>query len=216
MSGTSAGVRAVVHLLRHGEVDNPEGILYGRLPGFHLSARGRAMADLAAHYLAGRDVTVVASSPLERAQETAAPIVATFGVPARLDDRLLEAENAFEGQRFRASRLMAPAVWPHLFNPLRPSWGEPYLQIAARMRAVVAAAAEAARGHEAVLVSHQLPIEILRRDAQGERLWHDPRHRRCQLASVTSLEFRDGLLQSVTYAEPAWSLYGGASQVAGA
>ncbi|HEV3068841.1 MAG TPA: histidine phosphatase family protein, partial [Streptosporangiaceae bacterium] len=34
----------VVHLLRHGEVDNPRGIIYGRLPGYHLSANGRLMA----------------------------------------------------------------------------------------------------------------------------------------------------------------------------
>jgi broad specificity phosphatase PhoE len=208
--------RTVIHLVRHGEVENPEGILYGRLPGYHLSQRGRAMADLAAHHLADRDVTVVASSPMERALETAEPLVAQFGVPLRIEERLIEAKNAFEGQKFHASRVLAPAVWPRLVNPLRPSWGEPYVQIAARMRAVVEAALVAADGHEAVLVSHQLPIEILRRAVEGERLWHDPRHRKCQLASVTSLEYHDGLLSSVTYAEPAFTLYPGASEVPGA
>ncbi|MCO5308768.1 MAG: histidine phosphatase family protein [Austwickia sp.] len=208
--------RTIVHLLRHGEVHNPDGILYGRLPGYRLSERGRAMADLAAAHLAGRDVTVLASSPMERAQETAAPLVAQFGVPLRIDDRLIEAKNAFEGQRFSAAKLAAPAMWPRLFNPWRPSWGEPYVQIAGRMRAVVEAARVAARGHEAVLVSHQLPIEILRRFVEGERLWHDPRNRRCQLASVTSLEYDGDNLQSVVYAEPAWSLYPGATEVPGA
>lgn len=208
--------RTIVHLLRHGEVHNPEGILYGRLPGFHLSQRGRAMADLATHHLAGRDVTVIASSPLERAQETAEPLVAHFGVQLRLDDRLVEAQNCFQGQQFTAGKLIAPAVWPRLVNPMRPSWGEPYVQIAARMRAVVHAARQAAQGHEAVLVGHQLPIEILRRWAKGERLWHSPRHRLCHLASITSLDFRDEELSSVTYAEPAWTLYPGASEVSGA
>lgn len=208
--------RTVVHLLRHGEVENPEGILYGRLPGYHLSERGREMAKLAAHHLAGRDVTVVASSPLERARETAEPLAAQFGVPVRIDDRLIEAKNAFEGQRFHASRVLAPVVWPRLLNPLRPSWGEPYVQIAARMGAVVEAARDAADGHEAVLVAHQLPIEILRRAVEGERLWHDPRNRMCQLASITSLEYRDGQLAAVSYAEPAWTLYPGASEVPGA
>lgn len=212
----SSEARTVVHLVRHGEVENPKGILYGRLPGYHLSQRGREMAELAAHHLAGRDVTVLVSSPMERAQETAEPLVAAFGVPLRIDDRLIEAKNAFEGQRFRASKLIVPAVWPRLMNPLRPSWGEPYVQIAARMAAVVEAAREAALGHEAVLVSHQLPIEILRRQVEGERLWHDPRHRRCSLASLTSLEYVGGLLESVSYAEPAWSLSAGASQIAGA
>lgn len=215
MTGNLTG-RATVHLLRHGEVDNPQGILYGRLPGFRLSARGRAMADLAAQHLADRDVTVLASSPMERAQETAAPLVAQFGIPLRIDDRLIEAENAFEGQRFHAAKTLVPAAWPRLVNPIRPSWGEPYVQIAARMRAVVQAARAAAGGREAVLVGHQLPIEILRRSVEGKRLWHDPRRRKCRLASVTSLHFRDGQLSSVTYAEPARSLYPGASEVAGA
>lgn len=208
--------RTVVHLLRHGEVHNPQGVLYGRLPDYHLSARGQEMAELAAAHLAVRDITVVASSPLERAQETAAPFVRTTGVPIRLDDRLLEAENFFEGRPFLMSRLREPAVWPRLVNPLRPSWGEPYRQIAHRMLAVVDAAREAARGHEALLVSHQLPIETLRRQVRGERLWHDPRRRSCQLASLTSLAYRGDELESVTYSEPARTLYDEASPVPGA
>src|SRR5262249_54565843 len=68
----------VVHLLRHGEVSNPRGVLYGRLPGYHLSEEGRLMAKAAAGFLAGRDVTVLRSSPLERALETAAPLAAQF------------------------------------------------------------------------------------------------------------------------------------------
>src|SRR5215510_8609717 len=63
----------VVHLLRHGEVSNPRGVLYGRLPGYHLSPEGEHMAKAAAAFLAGRDVTLLLSSPLERALETAAP-----------------------------------------------------------------------------------------------------------------------------------------------
>ena len=66
--------RTVIHLLRHGEVFNPTGVLYGRLPGFHLSDLGQEMAERAAAALAGRDVALVWSSPMERAQETAAPV----------------------------------------------------------------------------------------------------------------------------------------------
>ncbi|MBW3084776.1 hypothetical protein KEM60_00965 [Austwickia sp. TVS 96-490-7B] len=208
--------RTIVHLLRHGEVDNPEGVLYGRLPGYHLSARGRQMAQLAADHLLSRDITVLVSSPLERAQETAAPLVEQTGVALRLDDRLLEAANVFEGRPFTPDRLREPSVWPHLVNPLRPSWGEPYQQIAARMRAVVMAARDAAEGHEAVLVSHQLPVEIVRRSIQGERLWHDPRRRRCNLASLTSVAFVGDQIESVAYVEPACRLYAGASSVPGA
>src|SRR6266700_3875344 len=103
----------VVHLLRHGEVSNPRGVLYGRLPGFHLSEEGLLMAKAAAGFLAGRDVTLLLSSPLDGA-------------------------------------LRKPAHWIHLRDPFRPSWGEPYRGIAARMRAVMDDAAAEARGHEAV------------------------------------------------------------------
>jgi broad specificity phosphatase PhoE len=205
----------VVHLVRHGEVENPRGVLYGRLPGFHLSADGRVMAKAAADFLAGRDVTLLRSSPLERTLETADPIAAQFSLPVERDERLIEPWNHFEGMTFGVGdgALLRPAHWRHLWNPFRPSWGEPYRDIAARMRAVIDDAATVAGGHEAVLVSHQLPIWVARRDAEGRRLWHDPRRRQCALASVTSLTYRDGRVTGVTYAEPAGA---GRSQVAGA
>jgi broad specificity phosphatase PhoE len=205
----------VVHLVRHGEVENPRGVLYGRLPGFHLSADGRVMAKAAADFLAGRDVTLLRSSPLERALETADPIATQFSLPLQSDERLIEPWNHFEGMTFGVGdgALRRPAHWRHLWNPFRPSWGEPYRDIAARMRAVIDEAAAAAGGHEAVLVSHQLPIWVARRDAEGRRLWHDPRRRQCALASVTSLTYRDGRVTGITYAEPAGA---GRSQVAGA
>ncbi len=118
----------VVHLLRHGEVSNPGGILYGRLPGFHLSPEGEHMAKAAAAFLAGRDVTLLLSSPLERALETAAPVAAQFGLEVRVDERLIEPWNHFEGERFDIGlpALRRPGNWPRLANPFRPSWGEPY------------------------------------------------------------------------------------------
>ncbi len=211
-------VRTVVHLLRHGEVENPHGILYGRLPGYGLSERGHQMAQLAAGYLAKRDITVVACSPLERAQQTAAPVAARFALQPIIDPRLIEAGTHFEGQRFGYGRasLWNPGTWSLLANPLRPSWGEPYQRIATRMLAAIAGARRAAAGHEAVLVSHQLPIWTVRRKVQGQRLWHDPRSRQCALASLTSLSYLDDELEAVAYAEPAASLVAGSRSVAGA
>jgi broad specificity phosphatase PhoE len=195
----------VVHLVRHGEVHNPDGVLYGRLPGFGLSQSGQAMAVLAAEALRGRDVVVVRSSPLERAVQTAAPIAAEFGVDPDTDDRLIESENIFEGKTFGVGdgSLKNPAVWRYLWNPFRPSWGEPYSQVADRVLAAVADARDAATGHEAALVSHQLPIEIARRRAQGVHLWHRPDRRSCALASITSLVYDGQRLIRVDYAEPA-------------
>jgi broad specificity phosphatase PhoE len=58
---------------------------------------------------------------------------------------------------------------------------------------------DAARGHEALAVSHQLPIWTARSIATGRRLWHDPRKRQCALASLTSFTYRDDDLVSVYY-----------------
>jgi len=214
-SGLPAGTTAIVHLVRHGEVDNPEGVLYGRLPGFRLSEAGRLMAKAAADYLAGRDVTVLRSSPLQRALETAEPIAAEFGLPVEEDERLIEPWNHFEGMRFGVGdgALRQPRHWIYLRNPFRPSWGEPYREVAARMLAAVKAAALEADGHEAVCVSHQLPIWVTRRLVEGRPMWHDPRRRQCALGSVTSLTFSDGKISSVRYAEPSGD---GRRQVAGA
>jgi len=210
-----AGTTATVHLVRHGEVENPSRVIYGRIPGFHLSEAGRMMAKAAADFLAGRDVTVLRSSPLERARETAEPIAAELGLPVDVDDRLVEPWNHFEGMRFGVGdgALRQPKHWLHLRNPFRPSWGEPYQEVAARMLAAVAAAAHAANGHEAVCVSHQLPIWVARRAAEERRLWHDPRRRECALGSVTSLTFADGKVTRIAYASPSGE---GRRQVAGA
>lgn len=210
--------RTVVHLLRHGEVHNPQKIIYGRLPGYHLSELGRKMADRAAEYLAAHDVVHLVSSPLERARQTAAPIATTTGLEVTIDARLLESENVFEGKRFGVGdgSLLRPSAWRHLVNPFRPSWGEPYAQVARRMHAAAQDARDAARGHEAVLVSHQLPIWVTRRAAEHRRFVHDPRRRECSLASVTSLHYDDDDLVSVSYAEPAADLLPQANKVAGA
>jgi len=194
----------IVHLVRHGEVDNPRQVLYGRLPGYHLSADGRMMAKAAAGFLAGRDVTVLLTSPLERAQETAEPIAEEFALPPVIDERLIEPWNHFEGKTFGVGdgSLRQPQHWPHLINPLRPSWGEPYRSVADRMLAACLDAARAASGHEAVCVSHQLPIWTARRAAEGRRLWHHPARRQCALGSVTSLTYTGGKVTAVSYAEP--------------
>jgi broad specificity phosphatase PhoE len=198
----------VVHLLRHGEVHNPEAVLYGRLPGYQLSELGRKMAARIAEHLAEADLVHVGASPLERAQETAQPIAEVHGLPVKVDGRLIEADNVFEGLTFGVGdgALSRPRHWKHLRNPFRPSWGEPYRAQALRMLGAMATARDAARGHEAVLVSHQLPIWITRTHVEGRRLWHDPRKRECSLASLTSFTYRGDDIVAVAYSEPARDL----------
>ena len=197
--------KTVVHVLRHGEVYNPEKILYGRLPGFRLSELGAQMAKAAAQALADRDIAHVVASPLERAKETAEPIAAQFELPVTLDERLLESTNWFEGRRFSVGdgALRDPRNWWVLRDPVTPSWGEPYTMIAKRMFAALQAARSAAAGREAVCVSHQLPIWTLRRYVERKRLWHNPRNRQCGLASLTSFHFEDEKVVGIGYSEPA-------------
>ncbi|MER6078103.1 histidine phosphatase family protein [Streptomyces sp. NPDC001833] len=198
----------VVHVMRHGEVANPQGVLYGRLPGYHLSELGRQMADRVAEHLASRDVTYVVASPLERAQETATPIAKAHGLDLATDERLIEAENIFQGKTFGVGdgALKKPANWKYLVNPFRPSWGEPYVDQVVRMKSALDTARDRARGHEAVLVSHQLPIWILRSYVENRRLWHDPRKRQCTLASLTTFTYEGDRIVSVGYSEPAIDL----------
>jgi broad specificity phosphatase PhoE len=204
-------MRTVVHLLRHGEVHNPTGVLYGRLADYHLSPLGEKMAEAVAEAVAGRDVTHLVTSPLERARETVLPLAGRFRAAVTTDDRLVEAGNAFEGRRVGVGdgALRDPRSWWLLRNPFRPSWGEPYRDIAARMAAALSAARDAAAGHEAVCVSHQLPIWTLRRHLSGRRLWHDPRRRECALASLTSFTFDGDRLAEIGYTEPAAHLVAG-------
>jgi broad specificity phosphatase PhoE len=199
--------RTIVHLVRHGEVDNPAGLLYGRLPDYHLSDLGREMAERVAEHFGERDVVHLRSSPLERAQESAAPIAEALGLPIVIDSRVIEAVNYFEGLRLSfAGALRHPKNWLYFRNPFKPSWGEAYTEVLARTRLAMRDAAEAALGHEAVIVSHQLPIWIARISAEGRRMFHDPRKRKCTLASVTSFTYIDARITSVSYSEPAAEL----------
>jgi broad specificity phosphatase PhoE len=199
----------IVHLLRHGEVHNPEGVLYGRRDGFHLSELGNRMAARIAETIGGRDITHMRVSPLERAQETARPLAQARGLEIVTDERVIESANKLEGLSFDQgvwSIVKRPRIWRHFYNPMKPSWGEPHDEIAARMMAAVHDAREAAEGHEAVIVSHQLPIWTTRLHVEKRRGPVDPRKRECTLCSLTSLHFEGDRLTQVTYSEPAGDL----------
>jgi len=201
-----SAISSTVHVLRHGEVHNPESILYGRQPGWRLSERGIAMAQAVADWSKELSLGAIHASPLERAQQTAAPIAKLHNLEIRSDDRLIEAANIFEGKPFGVGDgvLRQPSAWRHLWNPWRPSWGEPYKEQIARMRAAIEHARLSAGGKDALVVSHQLPIWILRSSVEGRPMLHDPRKRQCSLASVTSLHFdASGKVVGLTYSEPA-------------
>lgn len=198
---------AIVHLLRHGHVHNPDGVLYGRLPEFRLSDAGQAMAAAAAEHLksAGHDVARVVSSPLLRARQTAQHVADAFGLDVEVDERVIEAGNAYEGTKIGhgAAHYAHPRHWWRLRNPWKPSWGEPYRQQRERMVAAVLDAARQQPDRETVIVSHQLPIWVARRAAEGKGFLHDPRTRNCDLASVTTLSVDGDRIALAGYADPA-------------
>lgn len=219
--------QATVHLLRHGEVHNPDGVLYGRLPEFHLSELGQQMARVLADHFSeraagGAKIVHLVASPLTRAQETARPISEALNLEVVTEDRIIEAANYFEGMHVTKAEILKPKHWPMLRNPFRPSWGEPYTEQAARVIAAVQDARLRAvelggDGAEAILVSHQLPIWATRLSAEGKPMWHDPRKRECTLTSLTSFVFDDaGNLLRVDYSEPAAALLPGAASTPGA
>jgi len=199
----------IVHLLRHGEVYNPEGVLYGRRDGFHLSELGNTMAQRVADTIGDRDIVHLRVSPLERAQETARPLAQARGLEIVTDERVIESWNKLEGLNFGQgawSIVKRPRIWRHFYNPFKPSWGEASATVVARMMAAVEDARKAAAGHEAVIVSHQLPIWATRLHVEGRRQLHDPRRRQCTLCSLTSLHFVGDRITQVSYSEPAGDL----------
>lgn len=200
----------LLHLVRHGEVHNPDRVLYGRLPGFRLSERGHRMAEAAALELAGSDRTVakLLASPLERAQQSARPIASALGLEIGTEERIIEPTNAFEGMVNSGpdAAFSKPRNWYRFWNPFRPSWGEPYRHIADRVRDAMDDAWDATRDGDIVMVAHQSPIWIAHLDVGGHRLFHNPAARRCELSSITSFERRGERWFEVDYRTPAHDL----------
>ncbi|GGV23993.1 histidine phosphatase family protein [Paenarthrobacter nicotinovorans] len=181
---------------------------------------------LADHFVAraadGAKIVHLVASPLTRAQETAMPTAEALNLEITVEPRIIEAENHFQGLHPTKSEFLKPKHWFYFRNPMRPSWGEPYKEQAARVLAAVEDARVKAielggDGAEAILVSHQLPIWSTRLTAEGRRLAHDPRKRECTLTSLTSLTLDDdGRIIRVEYSEPAAALLPGAASTPGA
>lgn len=185
---------ATIHLVRHGEVENPKGVIYGRLPGYNLSERGMKQAEEAGLHLAGHDVGAIWVSPLERAQETAGAIARHHPDVGRVTDhRLIESDTTLEGVgKTLLAFARSPRNWWHLRNPWKPSWGESFSAIRTRMVEAITAAVDAAEDREVVIVSHQTPVLVARlalaRRSTPPWLARLP----CQTGSVTTMILEEG------------------------
>jgi broad specificity phosphatase PhoE len=208
--------KTTIHLLRHGEVENPQNVIYERIPGFHLSGRGNKMAEVAAEFISKNDqlrsIKHIYSSPLERTLETAKPTAIALGnLPIITDDRLIEAQNNFAGLNVKneVSRLFKArkfkTLWRLFHDPKAPSWGESSLEIAKRMSSVIDELREKHQNEHVLIVSHQSPIWTARLYYEGKNVQHLPNRRVCSLASITSLTFNNEAdeLIDVKYRTPA-------------
>lgn len=144
-----------IHFVRHGEVDNPSNVRYGRLPGFHLSSNGRKQIEQTANWFIRYPIKAIYASPLERTQQTATLIgQAHPHAPIHLDARLLENKTAseFEGHSrdlpFRYSKLATPEA-------------ETTEQIVTRLHSFVEAMCIKHSGEHIIAVSHGDPIGLL-------------------------------------------------------
>lgn len=200
---TLGKMTTTLHLVRHGEVENPKGIIYGRLPGYNLSERGKKQAEAAAERLATAAMAGVWASPLERAQETAHVIAAPHGLEVAIDERLIESDSTLEGAtRSLVGLFTSPRHWWQLRNPLRPSWGESFGQIRTRMLAAVEDVLARCEGREAVVVSHQTPVLVTRLALGRRRLPPWLALAPCETGSVSSLVLDDGRVVSASYFKP--------------
>lgn len=210
-----------IHFVRHGKVFNPDHLLYERLPGFHLSDLGRRMAETTGRYIAENPrmntVSAVFSSPLERTRETAGAILEALNqvrvtrgessLGLVTDERLIEAGNEFRGTRIGHGEgaLWRRGNWKLIANLYKPSWGETYRHIAARMDDFAREKVSEYPGQQIVAVSHESPIFSYRHMLETGHAEHWMFLRRTALASVTSVTYDNGTgrVVSVAYADPA-------------
>src|SRR5690625_2968807 len=166
------------------------------------------MAARTAKAFEGHDVAFLAASPLQRTQETAQPFAKVTGLDVAVDKTLIESGNRCEGLHVKGLRsaFSKQQVWRLLRNPLQPSWGEPFSEIASRMMDAVERARVEAECREAILISHQLPIVMVQRTVLGLRLAHAAWNRECDLASVSTLVFDGEQIIDIFYSSPAQSI----------
>jgi len=191
----------VIHLVRHAEVENPDNIWYGLLEGFPLSAQGCETAEALGQYFASHPLAAIYASPLTRAQETAGPIACARGLDVIACPDIIETQSHLQGQYADRRVFLKARNLRYFVNPFRPSWGESYRSVAARMVRAVEAMRLAHPGGEVVAVSHMTPVMIARLAIEGRPLRPWLAKVVCKRGSVTSLVFEDGTYARTMYQE---------------
>lgn len=199
-----ASVRTRLYLVRHCDVHNPDGVLYGHLPGFRLSDRGVRQAHALGEYLAQTPVRQIYASPLERAQQTA-HIIASYldGVPVTTTPELVEARfgGYLQGTRYRDVPWRKPLWFVHMVRPGVLPNDETVTEMASRIRAPLTRLLHDHPGAGGVCVSHGDPIQAF---------WVEAEHRspyalhrlQCAKGGMLELDYEGEHLVDKRYRPP--------------
>jgi broad specificity phosphatase PhoE len=192
-------------LVRHGHVENPQRKVYGRLPGWTLSAEGRDQAAAVARHLASRPIVHIYSSPLERARETAAAIAAARGASVSVEDDLIESSLGahWEGLRWTDVRTTRHAeLDAYLHRPHEVDFvDEPFAALGVRMARALRAIAARHAGEEVAVVSHGDPIKAAICHLEGKPI-KDLHRRRVRTGGLVAIEVDAGSIRIVEEWEP--------------
>ena len=198
--------RTRVYLVRHCDVHNPSGVLYGHLPGFHLSAKGVRDAEALGTYLSQSPARRIDTSPLERARETADIIASRVpGIPVVTTDDLIEARFGLylQGVRPRDIPWRRPLWFVHMLWPGLLKNDESVPQMAQRVRRTVLQLIRDFPGRGGICVSHGDPIQAFWVEADGRPAY--ALHRlECAKGGLLELDYDGERLINVTYRSPAY------------
>jgi broad specificity phosphatase PhoE len=161
-------MRTIIYLVRHGEVHNPQQIMYERLPGYRLSELGKKQAQRLGKYLSDKTISAIYASPLERTRETA-DIIASYqkGLTVMYDERLLEVSTEARGKSVQH-------LMKERWNFYKPKYtklgGEKLSDIWKRMQTAIQDIVKKHKGKEVVMVTHGDPVMISVAKHKGKSL----------------------------------------------
>ena len=192
-----------IHFVRHGEVENPERIAYGRMPGFHLSNNGKKKAKKVGEFFSSKKIPIIYTSPLERTFQTANITSDSFSSPPKVVHKYeliefdakkwqsLPLDELYQNKYFESfSNDVDSKIVPENLNALARRMENFTLDICAKHK-----------GEEVICVSHEYPIIVLKLKLEKKPLT-DSKNLLISTGSINSLIFDDNCdLVETSYTE---------------